>query len=502
MQNSFGRLEHSNLKCSPIFQKPSTNQSKKDGGDPLLPNFPYNSMMRNKAAKINSNFDGISLSDVMTPVHRKDEGFSVAKTKEEKPENTQNIQNTENFPEVEVKTQSQSIFARRSGASSAFLLNYGESNTLRSPDAKPDHNQPGPTPFKPVYSSQIGRQDSNLKPQSSIFGRNCQNANDKNRDIKLMPNPYSTPSLKTPHFQFSNNNISPQIAKNLPNASQPHIKIREVIKQSDYEKKYSNKKAKRRLDQYEEDDAEQSSNSEYDSDQEISDESEESSYDEEHTISVQYAKMQNNFSSNNKNNKIKTISEVTEFLNNKNKSSSFSERESLEHPPYNFTAQSPGLNNFLSHKRYGAPRKSADNFESNKKDKKIKSIKNIVDSSISKKIKEESNKKRKFEKRDEYLRTYKLKNIEANRFTKKIVEDSMHKSFNDLPFVKSDDYDVYQKKSNDQKLFAKKRKLTRSKKSDLTRAEIQMIEKDPMSLEQIECMYFIYFLFRPSKRNS
>jgi hypothetical protein len=70
MQNSYGRVEHSNFKGSPIFPQKDTQKGDQRQISEEMKNFPLNSMLVNKAGKIKSNFDpDANLQDAMTPFY-------------------------------------------------------------------------------------------------------------------------------------------------------------------------------------------------------------------------------------------------------------------------------------------------------------------------------------------------------------------------------------------------------------------------------------------------
>ena len=70
MQNSYGRVEHSNMKCSPIFPKQDSQKGDQRQTSEVMKNFPLSSMLVNKAGMIRSNFDpDADLHDAMTPFY-------------------------------------------------------------------------------------------------------------------------------------------------------------------------------------------------------------------------------------------------------------------------------------------------------------------------------------------------------------------------------------------------------------------------------------------------
>jgi hypothetical protein len=491
MQNSFGKLEHSNLKCSPIFQKNSTEQTKKEG-DGINQNFSYNSIMQNRATKINSKFEGVEPSDLMTPIHRQGACQEVQiPIEEQRDEHDILGQKLERS-----KIQSKVFFGPRTSNASAFLLNYGEGGGKNSELNHSNLDQSNQTPFKPIYGHGLNRADPNSKLQSSIFAPKNQNLNQRDT-LRSSISKNNISSSNFSDIEYENNNISPKFSKNLIGSTQSQIKVREVIKQSDYEKKYSNKRiltseVQNNSDEFIFEDLESEDFEEQRDSESKKSENEESCNANPggYLFNRQIAFMQKNFSSGeNKNSKIKTISEVTEFLKNKRSSEKSLSNKDIYHNNQNFKSHSPGFNEFISHKRYGAPRKSAEYNNSIQKSEKIKSIKNIVDSNFSKKIKDGLKKKRTTAPHEDLVNP-KLKKIEVNKFTKKIIEESYFKYQNDSNFPKIANYDVYNKKSHEEKLVTLKRKMSRLKKSDLPKADIQIIQNEPMSFENIECKVF------------
>lgn len=234
MQNSYGRLEQSYMKCSPIFPGMTSDSRGKEQNSELIQNFPLSSMLQNKTAVIRSNFD--INADMMTPYYKRanhleeqeeneiaesqeEEGFiseqheAPVHQKEKNSLTTRTSQRT-NQNQQGVSLNS-SLFGGVRASNSAFLLNYQANTKTASKhfDSGPGNIQ---NSFSHIYSN-LNNNFNGLKPHSSIFlGKNMDSQ--KNAPVNLTI--------------INNNNYNMQ-------NFQP--KIREVIKIAGYEKNKKNK---------------------------------------------------------------------------------------------------------------------------------------------------------------------------------------------------------------------------------------------------------------------
>ena len=311
MQNSYGKLEASNIKCSPILGGKDSEANKRGNSSEVLNNFPYSSLMRNKAGIIRSNFDfNARLPDAMTPYYNRANNFTHVNNFSEGPEQDPLVKEQGQQPNPhENPNACQNVNLLQPSSSfmkdSSFLQNKNIMNLNFNVGMSKIPNAPGSGPrwhnsaFLLNYNNNAinnFRNNSQYQNLEADKKDNFQNTNREDRGPEQIINPAqkksdnffnapSTPSNPFPHVYSSilgsgaslkptsslfTNNKAPQIENrhsgrpvsltiinnNNINVSniQPRIKIKEVIKLADFEKQQGRKKAqtvqKRRHDSF------------------------------------------------------------------------------------------------------------------------------------------------------------------------------------------------------------------------------------------------------------
>ena len=316
----------------------------------------------------------------------------------------------------------------------------------------------------------MGNNPSIIKPNSTIF-------NKKPTENAIQPL----------NFTIINNNNY-----NLGNMQsiQPKIKIREVIKIADYEKQNKKERTKARKCSEERhfeqliEDMNRIDSDDGDEDFEENEREEKMTMKKRRRTALKFNKNKktnnergnnnfmknvNNLKNNQNENKIKSIKSIIDSSKKfkKEKIRDFAKTNANEKNTNTFII-SNNLNNNISNN-------NIDNY--NAKPIRVKKTKLVVE--------------------QQQEKVYRFDNIETNKFTKKIVEDTINKNFAYINYNKVDSDVVLSKRGNDDKLFGKgtRRKLRRSKKTDVTRAEITMIEKDPVSINDIQCKISINIIY-------
>jgi hypothetical protein len=521
MQNSYGRLEQSYMKCSPIFPGMTSDTRGKEQNSELIQNFPLSSMLQNKAAVIRSNFD--LNADMMTPYYKRadlfeqQEGNDIPEGQEGEaglpepreapalqndkgPMNARTSQGTN--PNQQGVNLSSSLFGGLRATNSAFLLNY-KANAKAA--AQPSDSGPGniQNSFSHIYSN-LNNNFNGLKPHSSIFLR------------KNMESQKNTPVNLT---IINNNNYNMQ-------NFQP--KIREVIKIAGYErdrKKINNKKSglkslkslesktskikkgndksgneklnkkKGKISKLAEEEEDESMISSIDDEEKNYSESLQSDQEGSASEEKQYTKKKkemtrkqkkkntvrdeekieivvpcNRIEKLNKNKlnkkknanvrkvKVKSVikndqanSDVemgsceVEENSEENESEEMNE-SSLEESENSEQSQSENSDEDQDHSEEddyisnSLPSVNEQHFLNRKKkpyqEKKTKSIRDLVDST--KKFKDEKRPKGRKQPEEEKEKVYVFNNIETNKFTKRIVEDTINRNFSNIHYNKGD----------------------------------------------------------------